>query len=229
MSKLLRLNSHHLINNFPKGSPFFKRVIQQAVFLLMVTKVTLRKNYLTDADLSEARSTIQKGDVILAGGFRSVSGLFLGKFFTHSLLYQGDGECIHAAADGVDTVTLDELFNEYDNLAIMRPNIQENQEAVIEKAIDYAREQLGKPYDFYFEHGYDRHYCTLLINTAFLQAGFDMGLKVKRPAKKPLLVIRLRRVLKADNFLRGNFQMVFLSGNLKDKQREIEELKKKYR
>jgi len=224
---MLRLNSHHLINNFPEGSSFFKRVFGQLAFLFMVTKVTPRKNHLTEADYHQALSTIKKGDVILVGGFRSISGFFLGKLFTHSLLYQGDGECVHASVDGVDTVGLSELFNEYDSLAILRPKIGDVEEKVIEKALTFAREQLGKPYDFYFEHVSDRHYCTLLINTAFSQAGFDAGLNVEERVKRPLLVIRLHRVVKADRFLRGNFRLAFLSESLKGREREIEDLMKK--
>lgn len=229
MSKLLKLNRHHLISNFPKGSPFIKRLFGQLIFLLMVTKITLRKNHLTAEDQREAQKLIEKGDVILAGGFRSVSGLFLGKLFTHSLLYQGGGECIHASADGVDTVGIEELFAEYDNLAILRPQISADKDKIISQALDFAEKQLGKPYDFYFEQAHDRHYCTLLINDAFSRAGFDIGLNVKKKAKRPLLVIRWRQALKADSFLRGHFQMVFLSESLKDKKREIENLKKIYK
>ena len=226
MSKLLRLNSHHLINNFPKGSPFLKRVVQQAVFLLMVTKVTLRKNYLTASDLTEARDTIRKGDVILAGGFRSVSGLFLGKFFTHSLLYIGEGECIHADADGVDTISFKELFAAYDTLTIMRPQIKENYEETIEKAIYFSQKQIGKPYDFYLEHRKDRYVCTQLINASFENAGFDTGVGIKDEIRQNFLWIfwRIRKVVRADDFLKGNFQTVFVSKSLKEKNREIKKL-----
>lgn len=221
-------NKYHLISNFPKGSSFFKRVISQLAFLFLVTKLTKRQNYLTEADYFRTLNVIKKGDIILVGGFRSVSGLFLGKNFTHSLLYQGNNKCIHASVDGVAIVELSELFMEYDNLSILRPQIIKDSEKVIEKALNYAQEQLGKPYDFYFEDISDRHYCTLLINTAFSQAGFDTGLKFNNLNKRSFLLARLYNVTKADIFLQGNFQLVFLSSRLKDKKLEITNLKNKF-
>lgn len=222
MSKLIKLNRYHLISNFPKGSSFLKRVLGQLAFLFMVIKVTPRNNHLTKADYHRTANLIKKGDIVLAGGFRYMSGLFLGKLFTHSLLYQGDNKCIHASADGVDIVNLDELFDEYDNLAILRPKIENNADDIIDKALIYAGKQLGKPYDFYFEHINDRYYCTLLINTAYSQAGFDTGLKIEKQIKRPLLVVRLRRAIKADSFLRGNFQLIYLSDSLSGKGKEIQ-------
>ena len=227
MSKLIRLNSHHLINNFPEGSSLLKKTLGRLAFLLLVTKVIPRKNYLTSDDYQEALGVIKRGDIILAGGFRTVSRFFLGKLFTHSLLYQGNGECIHADADGVDTVGFDELFNEYDNLAILRPDIDGDAGDIIEKALAFANDQTGKPYDFYFEQISDRHYCTALINTAFSQAGFDTGLKINKDPKRPILIKRLRRAVKAESFLYGNFRLTFISRSLQGKESEIEKMARK--
>lgn len=223
MSKLLKLDSYHLLNNFPRNSSFFKRALSQLVFLLLATKVTRRKNRLTDADYRLASEVIVKGDIVLVGGFRSVSGLFLGKFFTHILLYQGDGVCIHAGADGVDTVGLDELFGQYDNLVVLRPEIENisDKERIINETLSFVQKQLGKPYDFYLENKVDRYYCTYLINTAFLRAGYDTGLKAVKWGRKAFLFIRIHRALRADDFLLGNFRLIFSSDSLKGKKTEL--------
>lgn len=227
MSKLEELDNYHLISNFPKNLSFFRRVFSQLAFLLLATKVTKRKNRLTVVDYRQASEIIKKGDVILAGGFRSVSGLFLGKLFTHILLYQGKGECIHAGADGVDTVKLDELFDSYDNLAILRPKINDDtaREKIINNTLSFAEEQIGKPYDFYFKHMSDRYYCTLLIDTAFSRAGFDTGLKIEYPKKKLFLFVRIHKALRADDFLHGNFHQVFISNSLKGREAELDKLR----
>lgn len=228
MSKLMKLDSYHLINNFPQNSSFFRRALSQLVFLLLATKVTRRKNRLTVADYRQASGIIEKGDVILTGGFRSVSGLFLGKLFTHILFYQGDDICIHAGADGVDTVGLDELFDQYDNLVVLRAEIENgaDRERVVNEALSFVREQLGKPYDFYFENKIDRHYCTYLINTAFTHAGFNTGLVSEHRPEKPFLFVRIHKALRADDFLHGNFYRVFASDSLKGREAELERLKK---
>jgi hypothetical protein len=230
MSKLEELDNYHLISNFPKNLSLFRRFLSQLAFLLLATKVTKRKNRLTVVDYRQASEIIEKGDVILAGGFRSVSGLFLGKLFTHILLYQGEGQCIHASADGVDTVGLDELFDSYDNLAILRPRINDDAatEKMIEVALSFAQEQIGKPYDFYFKHTSDRYYCTFLIDTAFSRAGFDTGLKIEYRRKKPFLFARIHKALKADDFLHGNFHQVFISDSLKGREAELDKLRNIY-
>jgi len=226
MTKIVRLNNYHRINNFPKRSSLFKRVLSQAIFIFLVTKITLRKNHLEEADYLMANKLVEPGDLILAGGFRAVSGFFMGKFFTHSLLYIGQGECIHADSDGVDTISFKELFTAYDNLTILRPQIKENYDGTIKKTIVFARAQIGKPYDFYLEHRHDRYFCTQLINDSFKSAGFDTGVGIKDKIRQNFLWIfwRIRKVVKADDFLRGNFDTIFISQGLEEKNQIIKNI-----
>lgn len=226
MTKIFRLNAYHRINNFPKRISIFKRILSQFIFAFLVTKITLRKNHLEEVDYLLADKLIQKGDLILVGGFRAVSGLFMGKFFTHSLLYIGEGDCIHADADGVDTISFAELFMAYDTLIILRPKIKENYTETINQAINFAQKQIGKPYDFYLEHRHDRYVCTQLINVSFKNAGFDTGVGIRDEIRQNFLWIfwRIRKVVRADDFLRGNFETIFVSQSLKEKNQEIEKL-----
>ncbi|MEI7620195.1 MAG: YiiX/YebB-like N1pC/P60 family cysteine hydrolase [Candidatus Falkowbacteria bacterium] len=226
MTKIFRLNNYHRIDNFPKRSSIFKRMLSQALFAFLVTKVTMRQNHLEKDDELMAEKLIQKGDLVLAGGFRAISGIFMGKFFTHSLLYVGNGECIHADADGVDTIPFKELFTAYDTLTILRPQIKDNYEETIEKVIVFAHKQIGKPYDFLLEHRNDRYFCTQLINVSFEEAGFDTGVGIKDKIRQDFLWIfwRIRKVVRADDFLRGNFDTIFISKSLKEKNQEIEKL-----
>jgi hypothetical protein len=228
MSKIDKLNSYHRINNFPKKFPAYKRLLSQAVFVFLITKLTGRPNYLEEADLVLATEAIQPGDLVLAGGFRSVSGIFMGKIFTHSLLYIGGGECIHADADGVDILPFNELFTAYDTLTILRPEIKGDREGALSKVIAFAKDQIGKPYDFYLEYGDDRYFCTRLISVAYASGGFDAGIELKEKVRRDFFSIfsRIRRVAKADDFLRGDFQTVFISKSAKRKHKEIERLKK---
>ncbi len=228
MTKIFKLNAYHRINNFPKRISIFKRILSQLIFAFLVTKITLRKNHLEEADYVSADKLIKKGDLILAGGFRAVSGLFMGKFFTHSLLYIGDGDCIHADADGVDTISFKELFMAYDTLIILRPRITNDYERTINQAISFAREQIGKPYDFYLEHRHDRYVCTQLINASFKNAGFDTGVGIRDEIRQNFLWIfwRIRKVVRADDFLRGNFETIFVSHSLKEKNDKIGKISK---
>ncbi len=226
MTKIFRLNNYHRIDNFPKKISRFKRILSQAIFIFLVTKITLRKNHLEEADYLAADKLIQPGDLILAGGFRAVSGIFMGKFFTHSLLYIGHGECIHADSDGVDTIPFKELFTAYDNLTILRPEIKQDYQETIKKTIAFAQAQIGKPYDFYLEHRHDRYFCTQLVNESFKSAGFDTGVGIKDKIRQNFLWIfwRIRKVVRADDFLRGNFTTIFISHSLEEKNEEIKKI-----
>lgn len=228
MTKIFRLNNYHRINNFPNRHSIFKKILSQAVFIVLVTKLTMRKNHLEEEDCLKAEKMIQRGDLVLAGGFRSISGLFMGKFFTHSLLYVGNGECIHADADGVDTISFKELFTAYDTLTILRPKIKDDYENSIDKVVEFARQQMGKPYDFYLEQRSDRYFCTQLINNSFASVGFDTGVGIKEEIRQDFLWLfwRIRRVVKADDFLRGNFEVIFISKSLDEKNQEIKRLRK---
>lgn len=227
MNKIARLNNYHRINNFPKKISIFKRVLSQIIFFVLVTKITIRKNHLEEEDYLSAKESIRVGDLVLVGGFRTVSGLFLGRFFTHSLLCIGNGECIHADADGVDNIPFKELFSAYDNLIILRPKITKDYEKTINQTIAFARQQIGKPYDFYFEHRRDRYFCTNLIISSFEHAGFDTGVGIKDQVRQDFLWIfwRIRKVTRADDFLKGNFETIFISKNLREKNQEIAKLK----
>lgn len=229
MTKIFRLNNYHRINNFPNRHSIFKKILSQALFIILVTKLTMRKNHLEEEDHRQAEKLIKRGDLVLVGGFRSISGLFMGKFFTHSLLYVGNGECIHADADGVDTISFKELFFAYDTLIILRPKIKVDYEDNIDKVIEFARQQMGKPYDFYLEHRSDRYFCTQLINNSFANVGFDTGVGIKEKIRQDFLWVfwRIRRVVRADDFLRGNFEIVFISKSLNEKNQEIKRLKER--
>lgn len=223
MTKIARLNNYHRIMNFPQRSSIFKKILSQLVFVFLVTKITKRRNRLEKEDLISAEKLIQKGDLVLVGGFRSVSGLFMGKFFTHSLLYIGEGECVHADADGVDTISFQELFLAYDTLTVLRPKIENNYTEAITKTLDFAQKQLGKPYDFYLEHRHDRFFCTQLINDSFAFAGFQTGVGNKDKVRQNFLWIfrRIRKVVRADDFLKGNFTPVFISRSLEKRVRNL--------
>ena len=120
---------------------------------------------------------IKKGDIVLVGDFKPLSGLFMGKYFTHSLLYIGSNKCIHAGVTtGVRKILFKKIFKQYDTCMILRPNIKNYYNQVIEEAIEFAQRQIGKPFDFFLEDNDDSYFCTNLINCSFSSAGFDTGI-----------------------------------------------------
>lgn len=113
-------------------------------------------------------------------------------------------------------------------MTILRPKLKVDYEDNIDKVIEFARQQMGKPYDFYLEHRSDRYFCTQLINNSFASVGFDTGVGIKEKIRQDFLWVfwRIRRVVRADDFLRGNFEIVFISKSLNEKNQEIKRFKK---
>ena len=217
MSKFIKSNNYHVVNNFPKDFSFFSRALSNIAFFILTTKTTNRQNLLTKEDQFSAKKVIQKGDIILAGDFSRISRFFTGKFFTHTLLYIGEDKCIHATIDGVGTILFDKLFSEYDTLLIMRPNIKHNASEVIDRVIAFAKEKIGTAYNFYFEYRHDRYICTQLIDKSYRQSGFNLSIGPKRKREKGRFRIfsRIHRVIKADDFLKGDFKIIYASKEMR--------------
>lgn len=220
ISKIIKSNNYHLVNNFPHNFSIFRRAFSNIAFFILTTKTTRRKNLLTQEDFISAKEVVQKGDVILVGDFRRISRFFTGKFFTHALLYADENKCIHANVDGVSTTLFEKLFEEYDTLLVMRPQIKQNFNQTINNVIAFASQQIGIAYNFYFEYRQDRYICTQLIETSFQKSGVSINIGDKHKTKENRFRIfsRIRRVIKADDFLKGDFEILFVSKEIKQQK-----------
>lgn len=196
-----------------------KKIFSQVALGFFNLKITIRSNNLKYKDYLRSRKLITKGDIVLVGDFKPLSGLFMGKYFTHSLLYIGAGKCIHAGpSSGVRKILFRKIFKKYDTCMILRPNIVNNHDKVVDDAIDFAQRQLGKPFDFFLEANEDSYFCTNLINCSFSSAGFDTGIQSNKEVKKGIVNIfgRIKKVARADHFMKANFSKVFVSEDLEN-------------
>lgn len=182
---------YHIIRNFPKGYPLWKKAVANILFFFGKTIIYRRKNKLTEKDFKKAIKVIKRGDVVLVGGLRRFSHFFIGNKVTHSLLYVGDNNLVHSIVDGVEKVCLKEIFSEYDTMIILRPMANEK---VMDKVIKYAEKQIGKPYDFEFKEDGEKFYCAELIKTSFEKAGFE----IRNPKK----------IIYPIDFIANDFKMV---------------------
>ncbi len=201
---------HHIIKNFHKEKSWIKKILFNIIFLIVVTKIFQRKNFLRKKDFKRSRKVIQPGDLVLVAGHTRIMSLVTHDFVSHSLLYVGNKKLVHSIADGVQEMKFVKLFKEYDTLMILRPkNITQSQ---VTKSIDFVSKQLGKPYDFEFVPGEKEFFCTQLINDAYKHSGFKTGVSnfIKNSAG-------MRMPLKAKGFLKGNFKVIFYSNSLEKK------------
>jgi hypothetical protein len=221
------LKKYHWISNFPNHYPFYKKLVANLIYFSTGIIIHPRRNLLSHKDLIRARLVLKKGDIALLGNLRETSSIFIRGSVTHTAIYLGYKKFIHAIGDGVEYVSLHHLFTEYDTLVILRlPNHVQRRRKTINQAISYAQEQLGKPYDFDFTKGVDKIFCTELVNESYRHAGHNTNLRtigrIKTFEEKILNYIsNISRALRPEQFMESNFDIIFLSHNLKVKRKLI--------
>jgi hypothetical protein len=217
----------HVIRNFPKNFPLYKKIIYNIIYFLTGIIYHPRKNLLSKKDLFKSRLKLKKGDIVLVGNLKETSSLVIGGLFTHSAIYIGHKAFINAVADGVKYMSLHHVFSEYDTLAILRlPKHIENRRKIIHDTIKFAKKQIGKPYDFDFSKGEEKFFCTELVNSAFHHAGYKTGVATFGrfsgvSGKIEKSISSARKALRPDQFIKGNFIVVFISHNLEWKEKKL--------
>lgn len=199
----------HIVRNFPKNYPFWKKVFANIIFYIGGTIIHHRKNLLSKQDIKKTGNILRPGDIILVGGLRRISSLIITGPVTHAMLYVGQNRVIHAVVDGVEIDHMYDIFCEYDTIIVLRSieslHDPKQYSKKIKKALSYAHKQLGKPFDFEFSRDNKKLYCSELIYRSFKNAGLDTGFTISEEQKSahPL------------KFVNNHFQLLFLSHNLK--------------
>lgn len=194
---------YHIIKNFPEKYPWWKKTMANMIFFFGKTIIYPRKNLLSNEDLKMAKQLLKKGDVILVGGLRRLSSLIIKGPHTHAMLYIGRSNVVHAVCDGVAIDSLQAVFGEYDTMAILRPKTKSRKK--IENACNYAISKLGIPFDYEFQDGSEKFYCSELVKTSLEHA------KIKTGIEKSKIPIHPK------SFKNSYFKVIFLSHNLKSR------------
>jgi len=213
------------VYNFPENYPWYRKLGCNLLFLIFGTTILPRKNKLSNKDIRTARKLLKKGDIILGGDSRTLFSKLVRNPITHSMLYLGGKRIIHSiGADGVRYNSLTFLFIKYDTLVVLRvPEKQRNRKRIIKEVIQYADSQFKKPYDFELDPENEALFCAELINKAFKEVGYETGLSIREGNK--IILKRSREAIRAHDFLKGNFDLVFYSHNLKIENQQISYLK----
>ncbi|MCE1246996.1 MAG: hypothetical protein LWY06_10160 [Firmicutes bacterium] len=145
---------------------------QAAVLDIRVPTVT--KNF-PETDTELIMNSIKPGDIILETNNAYPSWQVLGKAvfnsnYTHAAIYEGDGQFIEATTTdpdgrGVIRTDLRKYLEGRIKLEVLRPPYKSEEDK--KAALDYARAQLGKPYDAKLNQEDDKEfYCTELVQKA---------------------------------------------------------------
>ena len=122
-------------------------------------------------DTRKALDILEPGDIVLRKYIHYLDGYFIPGKFSHSSIYVGNGQIIHAVADGVEYIDVID-FLRCDSFCIMRPKKKEE----IAPAIEFAKaaEQRKAEYDFDFAPGNNAYYCHELVATAYKNMNIEM-------------------------------------------------------
>ena len=217
----------NIITNFPKNYPLHKKIWANFIYLISGIVIHPRKNFLTKKDMLKTMLHLKKGDILLLGNLREYSATIIKSPLTHATIYIGHKKVIHALGNGITISPLHHLFTEYDTLAILRILKEtKHKRKIIKQAITYAKNQLGKPYDFDFNKKHDSFFCTQLINDAYKSTSYNTNLKdIKKPknisTKIKEEITGAINALEPTDFLKGNFKLIFLSHNLKLENKKL--------
>ncbi len=120
-------------------------------------------------------SLVQPGDIILETNanyptWQIMEKIAGGSDYTHAAIYEGDGKFLeattgHESGFGVGRTDLREYLQGRLDIQILRPPYKSKED--IDAALDYARSQIGKPYDSAFDYSEDeKQYCAEYVAKA---------------------------------------------------------------
>lgn len=114
----------------------------------------------TGKDTATILKGLREGDILARGYDNYLDGKFIPGKYSHTGVYIGNGEVVHAVSSGVEVTSVID-FCRCDRLAVIRP--QKHWEA----AVSRLKGWVGKPYDFDFAPGDEAFYCHELCARAY--------------------------------------------------------------
>jgi len=163
-----------------------------------------RKTHAVTSDMAQrVLPQMQPGDILLRRTDGSSGNLFIPSWWKHAGVYVGEGQVVDAVFKGIGKDSLEAFMTGGDSIMIVRPkSLSDKQRQAI---ADYAKSQVGKPYDFDFDFLDEaRQSCTELANHA-----------VKAGAGQELVERNWFGAVTGDGFKNSNFDLIW--SNVPDK------------
>ena len=135
---------------------------------------------------------IKPGDIVLRKYVDDLDGYFIPGRYSHSSIYVGDGQIIHAVADGVEYIDLID-FLRCDDFCVLRQDDEEAAKKACEFAIQAEKDKAK--YDFDFMSDNNDYYCHELVATAY------SDLNIQKKSVKMFKIFKLQPRFLAESFL----------------------------
>jgi hypothetical protein len=123
--------------------------------------------------VKKLNEVLKPGDVLLRRTEGTTSNWVIPGTWGHAAIYAGDGKIVDATTHDVREIDLKSFCDEGDAVIVVSPkNLTEQQRA---DSVSYAKQQIGKPYDFDLEFEDDSRFtCTELVESS-LRAASGQG------------------------------------------------------
>jgi uncharacterized protein YycO len=160
-------------------SRFISRAITIIVIVVVLVAVFVVRNTSLPA-ISPQADILQPGDIFFVDLYKGWSH---GGYWDHLALYVGNYAVVEATYNGGVCYTPVEAFLERDKpaeISVKRLKEMPSREEIIHQAIEYALDQVGKPFDFTatvtfpLKVNEENQHCAEVIWRAYKSAGVDL-------------------------------------------------------
>jgi len=160
-------------------SRVISRSVTIVIIIMVLVSVIVVRNLSLPA-ISPQVNALQQGDIIFVDLYKGWSH---GGYWDHLALYVGEQAVVEATYNGGVCYTPVEIFLERDKpaeVSVKRLKEMPFREEIIHQAIEYALDQIGKPFDFTATATFPlkinekNQHCTEVIWRAFKAAGVDL-------------------------------------------------------
>lgn len=150
-----------------------------------------RVNNFTPEQIADIKNKLQPGDIILTKNkhrqtfYYMLHGLF-GHKYSHAATYAGKGEIVDSY-DKPDRQKLDDVLGRITDCAIIRANYDDTEQPY--RNIQYQDNQIGKPYDNYFNiMDTSAHYCSELTLRGLEASGLETKVQGHAIMNQPFIL-----------------------------------------
>jgi uncharacterized protein YycO len=124
--------------------------------------------YINGFDYFRVREKIVPGQIFLSRTRGMFSNNFIPGFFTHAAICIDSNTICEAVGEGVRANDIISFMLSKDYLVLLRPSFATPEQ--MQKAADFARENIGKPYDYEFQSDLKAFYCSELCFASYKEA-----------------------------------------------------------
>ena len=189
-----------------KHTPIQK--LRYAAFKMMDLRIPAAFPEISEQTKTKLAAKVKPGDVLLTTemsypGWQPMEYYGSKSHYTHSAIMGGDGQIYESVGGGTHTLPLNDFLKGSIKVTVVRPGLNEQE---VNKATDYLKQNLGKPYDSHFDTRSDaKYYCSEYVGKSLLHAKPELQIPQHRFGHKEVIAV--------DSFMKTPGMEVVHDGN----------------